>query len=371
MKQFGIVLRTSSILAATTIGAGAFALPYVAAQAGWALAAGYLVVLGVVLYASHVLYAETLEAVGEKQRLVGLVRRYGGEDLFWISCIVVLAGLLVALLAYLLLTSHFLHILFPSLPGASVLIISWFLLSFPILFSLKRFAQFELIGTLLMILVVVMVFFGAQDIEGFLHISPVNLGEFFLPFGPFLFALAGWTAIEPMYEYVKRKGSTISIMKRACAWGTATAIFVYALFMVGILGTAPAITPDALSGFGDSHPGEMILLGIFGIIAIWTSYVAVAREVQKMLQEDLRMSHGLSLGVPLLLPLAFAGAGVMTFFETVSFAGGVFLALNYLFILFVARRALHKKQFSHTAFVLLSAVFSCGILYELVRFVAG
>lgn len=369
MNSFSTVLRTASILAATTIGAGAFALPYATAQAGWALAAGYLVILGVVLYAAHVLYAETLEAVGEKQRLVGLVRRYGGEDLYWASCLVVLGGLLLALLAYLLLTSHFLRILFPSLPGVSTLIISWFLLSFPILFSLKRFAQFEFIGTVLMILVVALVFFGAPDIEGFLRISPIHLTEFFFPFGPFLFALAGWTAIEPMYEYVRQKGNAISLLKRACAWGTAAAIFVYALFIVGILGTAPAITPDSLSGFGDSHPGEMALLGFFGILAIWTSYIAVAREVEKTLQEDLRMPHGLSLGVPLLIPLAFAGAGVATFFETVSFAGGVLLAFNYLFILFVARRVLSQKQFSHPAFVLLSAVFACGILYELVRFV--
>ncbi len=369
MNHTRTVVRMASVLLATTIGAGAFAIPYVVAEAGWALVAGYLLLLGLVLYAAHVLYAETLEATGEEHRLVGLVRRYGGEHFFLIACVAVLGGLLMTLFAYLLLTTHFLHILFPSFGEFTLLLSTWFLLSFPLLFGIRRFVQFEFLGTALMVSAIAAVFFGAPDLGGFLRTPAFNSLQFFFPFGPLLFALAAWTAVEPMYEYAKREGNAVSLVKRALAWGTGASIVLYALFAIGILGTVSYVTPDVISGFTSAHPSTLVLLCIFGILAVWTSYVPVAREVQKMLEDDLRMQPHFALAVPLLLPLAFAAAGAGTFFEAVSFAGGVLLSLEYLFILFVARRALSRSQFSPPAFFLLSAVFAGGALYELVRFV--
>src|ERR1039458_8892575 len=89
--------KVAAIVAAATVGDGVFALPFVFAQAGWLLCIGYIVILGTILVIAHTAYFDTLQKIGERQRLLGLARKYFGEGGFWVGFLAIILGLLLTL----------------------------------------------------------------------------------------------------------------------------------------------------------------------------------------------------------------------------------------------------------------------------------
>src|SRR5258708_5363686 len=115
MKKGGF-FRVAAIVAAATIGDGIFALPYVFYRAGWLASLFYLVVLAVFVSTAHVIYLATLEKRGEKERLLGLTRKYLGIPGFWVGFIAIEIGLILTLVAYLILGTQFIHLALPTVP---------------------------------------------------------------------------------------------------------------------------------------------------------------------------------------------------------------------------------------------------------------
>ena len=110
----------SAIIAAATVGDGVFALPFVFSQAGWLLCLIYIAILGAIVVAAHTVYFKTLQQEGEKERLLGLARRYLGDGGFWVGFVAIVVGLLLTLVAYLILGSEFIRLGFPGLPAAAI-----------------------------------------------------------------------------------------------------------------------------------------------------------------------------------------------------------------------------------------------------------
>src|SRR5258708_2304029 len=97
----------AGIVAAATVGDGVFALPFVFYNAGWELSLFYLALLAFFVSTAHVVYLKALEAEGEKNRLLGLARKYFGQTGFWIGFLAIVVGLLLTLVAYLILGMQF------------------------------------------------------------------------------------------------------------------------------------------------------------------------------------------------------------------------------------------------------------------------
>src|ERR1039458_8389760 len=110
-------LTIAAIVAAATIGEGVFAVPYIIATAGWAITLGYFVAVIAIVSVAHILYLRTLAALDEKERLLGLARNYFGTAGFWVGFVAIVVGLLLGFVAYLVLGTQFLQILFPGLPS--------------------------------------------------------------------------------------------------------------------------------------------------------------------------------------------------------------------------------------------------------------
>src|SRR5580698_4140751 len=96
-------LTIAAIVAAATIGEGVFAVPYIVQSSGWLIALGYFIAVIAVVSAAHILYLRTLAATDEKQRLLGLARKYFGGTGFWIGFVAIVIGLLLSFVAYLIL----------------------------------------------------------------------------------------------------------------------------------------------------------------------------------------------------------------------------------------------------------------------------
>jgi amino acid permease len=364
-------MRTAAIVAAATVGDGVFALPFVFMQSGWLVGLFYLVVLGIFVSAAHVVYLKTLEKIGEKERLLGLAKKYFGSGGFWVGFVAIVLGLLLTLVAYLILGAQFVRLAIPSVPPLWALVIFWILTSLPVFLSDRRVVSLELAGIVCTSAIIIFIFVSAWPNITFAGVPAVNAASaanLFLPFGAILFALAGWTSIEPAYESRKRFGAA-SDPWRALAFGTFFVALLYALFVAGILGSAPAVAPDTVSGLAAWPVWKKELLAVFGFLAIATVYMPISREIRNALEKDLRWGKPASRALILLLPVALVLLGLNNFLVVVGLVGGLFISLQYLLIVSVGRRALVLSRVKRIALDLVAAVFVVAAVYEVWTFV--
>ncbi len=354
------------ILAATTIGAGMFSLPYVFHASGWLAGIFYLVVLGAILVFVHYLYWLALERIKEKNRLLGLVRTYFGDAAFSAAFLSIIGGLTLVLVIYLILAGQFSKLLLPQAAGAPGVIGFWALASLPLFLKLRRLAAAESLGTLLMVGIVLLIFF-TSDVSGIAGLATVRLENLFLPFGAILFSLTGWTAIEPMFE-LRKKGSNWNPVS-ALALGTFLSGFIYVLFVFGIFGSTGVIANDTISGLSAWPAWKLQLLGWLGLFAIWTSYVPIARAIKNALESDVRIPAFWSFCIVLFLPLVLVFSGLFSFLSAIGLAGGIFLALQYVFIILVSKKILGVGPAAKFFLNALVAVFLLAAVYEIYYFI--
>ncbi|MBI4085714.1 MAG: hypothetical protein HY433_00495 [Candidatus Liptonbacteria bacterium] len=365
MRDWKSFLGATGILVATTIGAGMFSLPYLFGKSGWLAGIFYLLALGGMVTFAHYLYWLALERVNEKQRLLGLVKAHLGALAFYPAILSILGGLTLVLVIYLILAGQFLKPIL-SAAGASGIFGFWALASLPLFLRIRRFAIAESLGAILMAGIVFLVFF-TSDLRRVSGLATVHLENLFLPFGAILFSLTGWTAIEPMFE-LRNKGGLWKPFS-ALALGTFISAFAYILFILGIFGSTNAMAPDTISGLGDWPAWKLQLLGWLGLFAIWTSYVPIARELKNSLESDLRVPASWSFGVVLFLPLILVFSGFFSFLGAIGLAGGIFLALQYVFIALVSKKILGPSPVKKFLLNILVAVFLLAAVYEFYYFV--
>ena len=352
------------LLAATTIGAGMFSLPYIFKESGWLAGIFYLLLLSVAIIFVHYLYWLTLAKVKEKSRLLGLAREHLGNAAFYVAIVSVIIGLFLTLVVYLILAQHFSRLIMPEPASNFGVVLFWLAASLPLFFKLSRLVGAEFLGTLLMVFIVIFVFITGNG--GFSGIAPIKIENIFLPFGAILFSLAGWTAIEPMFEWQKRNNDSKPLSKLAL--GTLLSAVVYLLFVLGILGSSDVISPDTLSGLSSWPLWKLQLLGWLGIFAIWTSYVPISLEIKNELEKDLRLPMLFSFTAVLFLPLVLFFSGLFNFLSAIGLVGGVFLALQYVFIILVSKKILALSGLKRFFANLLIFVFMVAAIYEIYYF---
>lgn len=365
MSKAKIVLWSLGLMAATTIGAGLFALPYVFKESGWFSGFFYLIAISGFLMVAHRLYWRVLEAAPEENSLLGLANKFLGTRVFYPSFLIVVGGLLLALVIYLILAHRFLALIFPGNGFLGVLVF-WLLSSLPILFRLRRLVLSEIIGGACMALLIMFIFLNVIGSANGTSVPLVNLKNFFLPFGAVIFSLAGWTAIEPVFRYQKKAGVRAP---QALGWGTACAALLYAIFTVAIVNSTDHITPDTFSGLAGWPYWKLQLLGWLGLFAIWTSYVPIGLEIKNSLQKDLRWPARLAIACVFFAPPLLIFLGFNNFIEAIGVAGGVFLSLQYLLIALIAKRVLRFTKQENFFVACIAALFLTGMLYELFVFV--
>lgn len=373
--------KVAAIVTAATVGDGVFALPFVFLQSGWLLSIAYMLVLGAIVVSAHAVYFKTLEKVGEKERLLGLARRYFGEGGFWIGFAAIVIGLLLTLVAYLILGSQFIRLGFPGLPPAAPLVIFWLFVAAIVLMNDGRIVELELLGILFTAIVIGLIFLTALPHVNFDGSPVVNWGSAFLPFGAVLFSLAGWTGIEPAYESRREGGDGASkksggsrARKKFAAWaplalGTAFGALLYILFAAGILGTATTITPDTISGLAGWPIWKRDIVAALGLLAVATVSMPISREIKNSLEKDLKWNKFGSRALIILFPIGCVLAGLNNFLVVVGIVGGVFLSTQYLLIVSVGRAALRLSLAQKVALDLVGVIFAAAAIYQIASFV--
>lgn len=370
MKRSAEFFEIAGIVAAATVGDGVFALPFVFYNAGWLLGIFYMLLLGAFVVAAHIIYLKTLESEGEKNRLLGLAKKYFGSIGFWTGFVAIVVGLLLTLVAYLILGTQFIHLALPAVRLRYAFVVFWLLISIVALMSDKEVRALELAGIACTSLIIVIIFVSAWPHIFFAGVPSVNWHDLFLPFGAVLFSLAGWTSIEPAYEARKHHDRSRSPW-RALALGTAFAALLYAMFASGIIGSTAGsmITPDTASGLAAWPLWKKDLLAALGLVAVATVYLPISREIKNALEKDLRWPRGASRPLIVFAPPALVLLGLNNFLAVVGLVGGAFLSLQYLLIISVGRRALKLGTMQKIFLDLIALVFVVAAVYSVYQFI--
>ena len=369
MSKISNSLKSIGLVLSTTVGAGIFALPYVFKEAGWVTGFFYLFIFSFLVAAAHFIYFRVLDKLETKERLLGLVRRYLGRGSFELAFFAVIGGLVLSLVAYLILGSHFLKLVFPGMGEWMGVIIFWILGSVPLFFKKKRFLLTELLGGLVLVGSIAFIFWSVWPINGSLSAKVFDLENLFLPFGVVLFSLAGWTAVEPIFESRKRSGAGLKHGFRDFSAGALLSALIYLIFVLAIFASAEEIAPDTVSGLGNWERWKLMVLGIFGLFALWTSYLPIATEVKNLMEKDLKWKKSWGETLVIAAPILLVAVGLNNFLSVVGLVGGVFLALQYLFIVMMGQRVLKLGFWGMALTVVLDVVFAAAAVYEIYYFV--
>ena len=163
-----------------------------------------------------------------------------------------------------------------------------------------------------------------------------------------LFAL-GRVAIPSLVKYTTalKHQNMHRTVRRAIICGTAVPAIVYLLFVLGITGASHQVSEDAISGLiGNVSQPFLIAIAIFGLFALWSSYIVVGYDVAGILEHDFKAPRSVQLLLVVVAPFALFVFGLRNFIELIGFVGGIFLALEGIIVTAMWYRANRKLRSS-------------------------
>lgn len=356
-------------LSGTIIGVGLFSLPYITSKVGIWIMLIYFVVLGGLVILIHSIFGEISLETKDFKRLPGFAKIHLGrlgEITAFISTII---GLILALLAYLIVGGKFLgSLLSPYFGGGEfIYTIAYFLIGIAIIyFGIRAIEKVEFWGLVLFLITLIFIFQRALPFLDFKNLLPkIDFNYLFLPYGAILFSLWGTALIPEVEEMLGRQKKLI---KRIIPISILIPIFVYLFFIVMVLGvTGENTTESALIGLKDALGNGAVLFGLaFGIVATFTSFIALGLTLKKVLMFDLGIKKFHAFIITCFVPLILFLLGLNSFIPIISFAGGVLLGIDGILILLMYKKI--KPKTSVLAYSLM-LIFFLGIIYQLIYFV--
>lgn len=324
------------LLSGAIIGAGVFALPFVFRASGLTWGIILLILAALVYVFLHLMYADMIIRTPGEHRFVGYTKIYLGDIPSWMSIWITVIEMIFVLTVYLVISASFANLLISLGSNLEKILIFWFLGSVAIFLTLRRIAFLEFLITFGITLIIFVIF-----ISGFKNFLNLPLFEFsdtfyqaLLPLPPLLFALSGRVAIPSVINYFKGQPNSPRLIKKTIVFGTILPAIVYALFVFGVLGLSLDVTEDAVSGLIGQVPATVLfLVGVLGLISLFSSYIIVGLDVNSILRLDLKFPHWLRFLAVVLGPLIIYFSGFQQFLMLVSFVGGIFLVFEGFFII--------------------------------------
>lgn len=364
-------LTATGLLVGTIIGAGVFSLPYLFKFSGFSIGLVYLGLATVAYILLYGMYADIIIATPGEHRFVGYARIYLGKWAGRLGILMTIVQSILVLTVYLILSESFANLFFPQTAGITKIVIFWFLASVVILLGVKKIARLELWITLGMLgIFAVLLIFGIKNIGAFPISNFVPVwGNLLLPFGAILFALSGRAAIPGVVSAMggsSSGGQSGASVKKVIFWGMVIAALIYAIFAFSTIAVSTLVTKDAITGLRLSLPLPVSrLLGLLGILALISSYIAIGFDADKSLELDLDFPWWLRFIIVMFGPLALYFAGLNDFLRGIGLAGGIFVALEGIFIVWMWLKMKGRKiSWLSGALILFFAV---ALVYEILK----
>lgn len=350
------------------IGAGMFALPYIALKVGIFSMFAYILILGAFIVFINLLYGDLALRTPDYKRLPGFAKFYLGNVGEKIAFISTTLGTFGALLVYLILGGEFFKNIFAPIFGGGNLIYTLLIFSLGaifIFFDRKVVFLAEFLCVTLFMIILFVIFWRGLPFFRFenLFIKTGAISDLFLPYGPVLFSLWGLELIPDIEEAL---GSKKSLIKKIIIFGTLIPILVYLFFVVIILGISGSQTADsALPGLSGYLGSIVISLAFFlGVITNLTSFNSVGLTLKDVFRYDFKINKNLSWAITCFFPLFLFLIGFKSFILVISLVGGAMLAINGILVLLMYYKVTKKKFIFPINLILI-----LGIIYEIIYFI--
>ena len=340
-------LSAIAALVGGTIGVGIFGLPLVFVKAGWLMALIYLVVLTAITLALNLAYGEIVLRTKRAHHLIGYATVYLGQWARWLMLFTITLGFYSALLAYIIVGGDFLSNISglwatawsPELASFIFFVVGALIVAG----GIKVLARVDLImATFYLIAIGVLAFWSAP------HMQLVNFTTnvwhwhyWFLPYGTILFAITGLSGVVVQHEILEGKDH---FFKKAIIWGSLIPPVLYLIFSLVLLGVVgDRITPEAIDSLLPWLGNKAIILGsIFGLLAVFTSFINLSTVMQEVFMFDFKVPRFVAWLLALMPPYLFFLWQVRDYIKVIGFSGGVAFSIELIILILVYHKV--KKQ---------------------------
>ncbi len=327
----------TATLTGAIIGAGVLGIPYVMAKAGFLTGLLVLIILGIVVLTVNLCVGEIALRTKGIHQLTGYVGIYLGDRGRRFMTLAMVIGNYGALMAYIIGEGRSLAEIFGGNPwiwsavffafGSFIIYKGLSAVGFSelILSGIKFTALFSIL-----FLMVASQFFDASNLARF------DISEFFVPYGVILFAFLGAIAIPELRQELAHRPKD---MRWAITIGSIVPLVVYGLFGLAVVGvTGLSTTEVANVGIGRLMGFvPLVLVNVFAILAMATSFIALGLGLKWMYQYDYGMKKMPSFILTLTAPVLLILAGIHSFIQILGVTGalaggleGILLLLTYL-----------------------------------------
>lgn len=378
MTQSNIkIFRAIGIMIGAIVGVGVFGLPYVFAQAGFAVALLELIIMGVLLTILQLMQAEVAIQTGGHHRLSGYVREYLGNGWSWLTVVALAAGIWGAMIAYMIVGGKFLFLLVSPFLGGTEFVYAIFvgIVAGSLIYRGLRFAskiEVIVVGALLFLfLFIVLACLPYLHLQAY---APASLDQIFLPYGVILFSLAGVGIVPEIRDVLGKRLE--SKLGQVIIISMAVILLLYVLFSAAVVGVTGAQTTQiAFDGLipvlGNTFRVVATLLGTLTILSI---YLMLGIEFLNTLRFDFRLPHRTSWMIVTFVPILLYVIGAREFIQVIGFVGSVFAgALGVLVALTYAKmkksplcQRVHCFHFPSVLTWILILLFVGGIVFEII-----
>jgi len=367
MKSFGQATSGLGLLVGVIVGAGMFAIPYAVARAGLFWGSIHLVVTFLILTCIHLLYGAVITATPGKHRLPGYAKIHVGVWAGRLAFLSAFGGFYGALLVYGILGGAFLSQLAPafSLGPAQGTFLFFAVAAGILLFDLKR------IGTVNFVLTAILIMFvGYLALVAFPYMrlpalpGADTIAARFLPYGVFLFAFAGASAVPDVADIFRRQNS--KLFRRILVVSTVIPLIIYGVFLITVLGVSGAATsPEAIFGLESVLGRQAVAVGsVVGLLAVFTSFLALGLDLKNIFRYDVGWHTSISWFLVVSVPALLFFFGISDFVRVIGFVGAGAIGIDGIIILLASLRVRHGNSFHLILPLVLMAALAVGVAFE-------
>lgn len=364
-------------LIGTIIGAGIFSLPFVVNKSGLLPFYALIIILALIQYYLHKMYAEVVLATKSEHQVPGYVAVYAGRKYKKAATVFSLLGSYGSILAYIIIGGIFLHSLLSPFFGGSEFVYSFSLFaigSLIVFFGIKTVASVELFMTAFLVLIVIFITGKSFDFINLDNFTAIDWRYAMLPYGLVFFSVGGQTAIPTVCRLMEKNKKSI---KSAIFWGTMLPALITAVFVTVVVGvTGDRTTPDTLAGLDNVFSSHVVVLAlIFGFLSIITSFLTVVQAAKETFLLDFKMNEKLSWALACLPPFVLFLFGVNSLTAVVGVTGAITGGVIGMIIIYLSLRVQKKPEQTSPiktgmnifAAVLLSSLFVIGMILGLLE----
>jgi len=367
-------LYALAVYVGTIMGVGLFGLPFVGAKSGYIVLLLYLIIVAALVITINTFYAEIATKTKGLHRLPGYAEQYLGRIGKQIAFIVKILAIFGALLAYLIIGGQFLANLF----GGSEILYTFifFVLGALLIWKDKKsIGPVELVMLFIFFITILFLFAtGLPEIK-IKNLTTLNTANLFVPYGVILFSLWGASIVPEIKEELH---SDFKKIKKVIKTGIFICAAVYILFSLLVIGVSGInTTEEAISSLEGSLGQWVLSIGyIFGIIATFTSFIALGLTVKKLFWFDYKLPKKLGWFLACFIPIGLFIVGLRSFIDVIGLTGAVMLGIDGILVVLIylklkkkeSSTKLSKLRFVGGSLILLLSV---GVILEIFYFFKG